>query len=147
MCCSDEIPPGSALVKIEGFNFFVEEPRRREFTVCNSDLAKSHTKVRENSTTLVKYEKKNCRNPLSGKITEWNIREHGRDALEEIEGDNTFTAEKIGRRSIHSGESRELQLKAYPLCHINNSQPHNKLLGIFNRLPLQDKVRETQLAP
>ena len=77
------LAPGSSVVKTDTYTSVIKEPRKREVTIRNSDLAKFGTKA-ERQTGLQIYANRRPK-VTSGKITEELINQHAKEARKKLE--------------------------------------------------------------
>ena len=108
------LAPGSSVTKTDAFASVIKEPKKREVTIRNSDLAKLGTKA-ERQTHLQIYANRRPKKP-SGKITEDLINQHAREAWKKLEGNEKMKHKRIADdvsavSSIHSNVTRALPVR------------------------------------
>ena len=102
------------MIKSDAYTSIIKEPRKREVTIGNSDLAKFETKA-ERPTELRNYAERRPKIP-SRKITEDLINQHAKEARRKLEGNNQTKHKRIAYdmsavSSIHSNVSRALRVR------------------------------------
>ena len=108
------LAPGSSVVKTDSYTSVIKEPRKREVTIHNSDLAKFGTKA-ERQTDLQIYANRRPKVP-SGKITEELLNQHAKEARKKLEGNKRMKHRKIADdasavSSIHSNVTRAVRVR------------------------------------
>ena len=71
------LAPGSSVIKSDAYTSIIEEPRKREVTIINSDLAEFGTKA-ERQTNLKNYADRRLKVSM-GKITKDLINKHAKE--------------------------------------------------------------------
>ena len=107
------VAPGSSVVKTDAYTSAIKEPGKREVTIRNSDLAKLGTKA-QRQTELQIYAN---RMPIvpSGKIKQYLINQHAREARMKLKGNKRMKHRKVADdaiavSSIHSNVTRALRV-------------------------------------
>ena len=108
------LAPRSLVVKTDTFTSVRKEPRKRDVTIRNSDLAKFGTKT-ERQTELQVYANRRPKT-ATGKITEDLISHHAKESRKKLEGGKLMKHRKLANdvstvSSIHSNVTRALRVR------------------------------------